>query len=188
MLRWLFNKIFKKNPIILYYISPILQVWLCYQTFSAHQSGSARVIFITHIFTIVVAVVSLFINFRRFFLILQKPYNRANIHVVISILFIIITTFATIYSLIYVSVPNAFAGFSDTSSLSKAVDVVYFSATTFTTLGLGDIHPASPIAKIFVSAEAISFVVLFSILLSNHQAFFKPQKQLAPNQEPIETA
>ena len=173
MLRRLFEKIFKRDLPWLSYIPPVMGMFLCYNTFSQHRSGDAVTNIIVLSINLIIVTVGITVNLRRFLTTLQKPYHSANIHVALGSVFATIILFAAIYSAIYLYVPNSFEGLSGNTPLDECVNVIYFSAVTFTTVGFGDIHPVASIAKVFVSIETMSFFVFFVVLLGNHKTFIQ---------------
>lgn len=69
--------------------------------------------------------------------------------------FTVAVLFAAIYRLIGAITPNAFAGMQMEESPALASQLVYFSFTTLTTTGYGDIAPVHPIARSVCNLEAI---------------------------------
>ncbi|MDR0308994.1 MAG: hypothetical protein LBH87_03595 [Coriobacteriales bacterium] len=129
----------------------------------------------------IIILVAITVNLRHFVLILQKPYHSANLHIALGSVFATVILFAAIYSVIYLYVPDSFVGLSGNTPLDECVNVVYFSATTFTTVGFGDIHPVATIARLFTIIEMMAFFVFFVVLLGNHRVFIKP-KNTEPQQ------
>jgi hypothetical protein len=64
-------------------------------------------------------------------------------------------TFAGLFALVGLLVPDAFAGLSVNDSPALASNMLYFSFGTLTTAGSGDISPVHPIARSLVNIEAI---------------------------------
>jgi hypothetical protein len=69
-------------------------------------------------------------------------------------------SFASAYSLLSKHVPSAF------SERLGPVAAVYFSVSTWTTAGFGDIHPRSSMARVLVTAELIFAVATVLVVLS----------------------
>jgi len=126
--------------------------------------------------TLIGALIGITINLRHFVNTLQKPYQSSNLHVALGSVFATVILFAAIYSVIYLYVPNSFVGLNGNTALDECVNVLYFSAATFTTVGYGDIYPVASIAKVFVSIEMMAFFVFFVILIGNHKVFIKPKE------------
>jgi len=176
MIKWLFKKIFKKDaPGFLSYIPPVIGILFCYQTLSQHRFGDMTANIISLFMISIVVLVGITINLRRFVVTLQKPYHHTNLHVALGGVFATVVLFAAIYSIIYLYIPNSFAGLNGNTPLDECVSVIYFSAVTFTTVGFGDIHPIASVAKVFVTIETMSFFVFFIVLLGNHRVFIKPK-------------
>ena len=74
---------------------------------------------------------------------------------------------AIIYLFIGEVMPGAFNGLSQAPWLENFSAAVYFSFVTITTLGYGDISPASPLARFFVIMEAIVGVFYMAILVAS---------------------
>jgi hypothetical protein len=72
----------------------------------------------------------------------------------------------------------------------SAIDAAYFTISTATTTGLGDIHPASGTARLVVSAQMIASVYLVVIAIGTAVGrIFAPdahddQQQHQPGDEP----
>jgi hypothetical protein len=64
-------------------------------------------------------------------------------------------TFAGLFTLVGLLVPDAFTGLSVTDSPALASNVLYFSFGTLTTAGSGDMSPVHPIARSLVNIEAM---------------------------------
>lgn len=65
-------------------------------------------------------------------------------------------TFAAVYRLLITQDPDAFSGFPPfTHGPLYSCDVLYFSFTTITSTGFGDIVPVHPLARSMVNLEAI---------------------------------
>lgn len=175
MIRSLLSKIFKKNFDGILLIAPFINIALCYTLFTENISNddSKKLVFL--IFICFFALIGIAVNLQRFIKTLQKPYQKSNFYIVLSCIFTTITFFSLIYAIIYMVLPNSFAGLNGATAFDKCTDMIYFSIITFTTLGYGDIYPLASIAKIFVSAETLSFFIFFGILASNHAIFINPK-------------
>jgi Ion channel len=71
------------------------------------------------------------------------------LYLAIAIIFVALLTF--VGSL----VPKAFSGMSTEDSSALASNLIYFSFTTLTTTGYGDIFPVHPVARSLCNLEAI---------------------------------
>lgn len=82
---------------------------------------------------------------------------------------------ATVYSLLELLEPGAFSfparGGSNFglagSGAERAIDLLYYSFTTLTTLGYGDIIPASAFARMFAVTEAVVGQVILVVLVAH---------------------
>lgn len=84
--------------------------------------------------------------------------GRINYHRIIGaiLLYLLIAmAFASLFLLVGLRAPNAFANvtFEDSSALTSAL--IYFSCVTLTTVGYGDITPVHPLARSLCNLEAI---------------------------------
>jgi len=86
----------------------------------------------------------------------------------IAIYLLIGMAFGVIYTVIYTVDSHSFnASFSDTNyRVGDWSDFLYFSYTTLTTLGYGDIIPLNTIAKSMVNLEAIIGVLYIAIMIA----------------------
>ncbi len=98
----------------------------------------------------------------------RLPNIDTNINQRHIILYIVALVFVTMlgYSPIYLTVahydPSAFTGASN-----SAIDYLYFSVVSFTTVGYGDILPKSDFSKLLVISEIVySFGVLVMLILT----------------------
>ncbi len=69
-------------------------------------------------------------------------------------------------------IPGAFAQLSP--DLEQAwTQFLYFSLTTVTTLGYGDITPISPVARIWATLEAVTGVLYIAVLVARLVSLFR---------------
>lgn len=64
-------------------------------------------------------------------------------------------TFVPLYTFVGLLAPNAFVGLSIDSAASLGSQLIYFSFTTLTTIGYGDIPPVHPLARSLSNLEGI---------------------------------
>jgi len=87
--------------------------------------------------------------------------------VALSVLLIVLS-FGLDYFCLYQINPKAFAGEFRSPHLAETfLTFLYFSATTFTTAGLGDITPGSASARIFVMLELFIAFFFTILIISN---------------------
>lgn len=79
---------------------------------------------------------------------------------------------ATLYDIVNTFDPSAFRSLS---GLDKQANLIYFSFTTLTTTGYGDIAPTSAIARAFANVEAISGVLYPSIFIARLVGVYSTQ-------------
>ncbi len=75
---------------------------------------------------------------------------------------------AFVFTLIHVVTPTSFEGIAGptTEAHAKAIQFLYYSFVTLTTLGYGEITPASPIAQTLAYMEAVSGQFYLTILVA----------------------
>jgi len=84
--------------------------------------------------------------------------GRITYHRVVGAILLYVTiglVFVALYTLVGAISPDAFNGLSVAARVSLPSDLVYFSFTTLTTLGYGDIVPVHPVARSLSNIEAI---------------------------------
>jgi len=79
-------------------------------------------------------------------------------------------TWAWIYTMLALDDPGAFRG-----SMEGPVDFIYFSFVTLTTLGYGDVAPATARARSLCIVEAVMGVLFLAVLVSRLVAGYKPE-------------
>ena len=95
--------------------------------------------------------------------------GRITYHRIVGAILLYLTiglVFVALYTLVGAYSPNAFSGTTVTAHVSLPSDLVYFSFTTLTTLGYGDIMPVHPIARSLSNVEAIIGQVYPATLLA----------------------
>jgi hypothetical protein len=78
------------------------------------------------------------------------------------------TSFFSLISLVY---PDAFLGLRD-DALERWNDLMYFSFTTLTTLGYGDVAPTNTVARIWATLEAVAGTLYLTILVARLVAIY----------------
>jgi hypothetical protein len=95
--------------------------------------------------------------------------GRITYHRIVGAILLYLTiglVFVALYSMVGAYSPNAFTGTTITAHVSLPSDLVYFSFTTLTTLGYGDIMPVHPFARSLSNIEAIIGQVYPATLLA----------------------
>ena len=95
--------------------------------------------------------------------------GRITYHRIVGAILLYLTiglVFVALYTVVGAWSPNAFSGVTVTAHVSLPSDLVYFSFTTLTTLGYGDIMPVHPIARSLSNIEAIIGQVYPATLLA----------------------
>jgi hypothetical protein len=83
--------------------------------------------------------------------------GRVTYHRIIGAVFLYLLVamlFASLYMLIGAGNPKAFTGLVVEDSIENASHLIYFSLSTLTTAGYGDIVPASPFARSLANLES----------------------------------
>jgi len=86
----------------------------------------------------------------------------------ISVYLLIGLTYTSIYALIEIITPGSFNLINSQGTIHafKVDELIYYSYTTLTTLGYGDIHPITPHARTFAISEAIIGQLYLTILVA----------------------
>lgn len=123
-------------------------------------------------------------SFRRVFEDDQVDMNR--IAGAISIYMLIGLIWSSLYFFLFLLDPQAFKGLPDFSyydvrTLDTAyTDLGYFSYVTLSTLGYGDITPASRVAQSLALLEAISGVMYVAVLIAAMVGTYRTQHSTPP--------
>jgi hypothetical protein len=84
--------------------------------------------------------------------------GRVTYHHIMGAILLYLTiavTFVALFTFVGSAVPKAFSGLSVQDSPALASNLIYFSFTTLTTTGYGDIFPVHPIARSLCNLESI---------------------------------
>ncbi len=95
--------------------------------------------------------------------------GRITYHRIVGAILLYLTiglVFVALYTMVGAHSPGAFSGLNIAARVSLPSDLVYFSFTTLTTLGYGDIMPVHPIARSLTNIEAIIGQVYPATLLA----------------------
>ena len=103
-----------------------------------------------------------------------KKVNANTIKGGISVFFLIGMVWALLYSIIYLLDPNAFSQSQET--LNVLDSMFYFSFTTLTTLGYGDITPLSNLARTLANLEAITGLMYPAIYIARLVGLYTAQE------------
>ena len=109
---------------------------------------------------------------RKIFL--EKKVTADTIQGGISVFFLIGALWAMLYSIVYHFDPNAF---SESVELIDLYDsMMYFSFTTLTTLGYGDITPVSGLARNLANLEAVAGMMYPAIFIARLVGLYTAQE------------
>ena len=104
----------------------------------------------------------------------EKKVDSDTIEGGIAVFFMIGTFWAVIYRIVATLDPNAFSELGDTASLFSSL--FYFSFTTLTTLGYGDVTPISDLARTLANLEAIVGVLYPNIYIARVVGIYTAQE------------
>ena len=104
----------------------------------------------------------------------EKRVNADTIKGGISVFFLIGTVWALLYNMVYLLDPDAFSSSVETLELFESM--FYFSFTTLTTLGYGDITPVSNLARTLANLEAIAGMMYPSIFIARLVGLYTAQE------------
>lgn len=76
---------------------------------------------------------------------------------------VLLLYYAAVYNWVYRMNPKSFTGEIDGNPLNEIVTFIYFSITTFSTAGMGDMAPITKTAKILVSLQVLFFIYIFTM-------------------------
>lgn len=100
----------------------------------------------------------------------DRLYGAASIYLMMGMLWAYLYTFLLEYN------PKALNGIvlSETDPLTTMIKVMYFSFTTLTTAGYGDVTPAIPTAQMLANVEQITGTLFVAILIARLVGFYSP--------------
>ncbi|AFQ44370.1 Ion channel [Desulfosporosinus meridiei DSM 13257] len=94
--------------------------------------------------------------------IIHKEHKKLVFPKIILLSIILVLGYANFYYKLSRDLAHAFKD----GMILSAIDSVYFSITTFTTTGYGDIYPITNTAKMFVASEMILGYILSTIIMA----------------------
>ena len=120
-------------------------------------------------------LVSLFATVLLAHVVAPGPITRARLKGAVAVYLLIGIIFAEAYRLLYIAFPGAVSVHtSNTMTVKFFQELVYFSLSTLTTAGYGDITPVHPLARSLANLEAVTgqlyIVLLIGRLLTLHLA------------------
>ena len=109
---------------------------------------------------------------RKIFL--EKKVSGDTIKGGIAVFFLIGIVWSLLYGIVYILDPNAFSQSIEAIDLFNSM--FYFSFTTLTTLGYGDISPVSDLARTLANLEAVVGVMYPAIYISRMVGLYTAQE------------
>ena len=103
-----------------------------------------------------------------------KKVNGDTIKGGIAVFFLIGTVWALVYNIVYLLDANAFSASIEATNLLDSM--FYFSFTTLTTLGYGDITPVSDLARTLANLEAVTGMMYPSIFIARLVGLYTAQE------------
>lgn len=131
---------------------------------SAAQSGSTLLIYASYLAILVFLVISIVFTFRR--IALDQSFESNRIVGAIAVYLMLGVLWAILYTLVNITWPGAFSGIDLAASTAWASEWLYFSFTTMTTLGYGDISPVTALARFLAYFQAIVGQMYIAILVA----------------------
>ena len=71
-------------------------------------------------------------------------------------------------SIVHYFFPDRTAAFISSGDLNNLIDSFYFSVVMMTTVGFGDIHPNTPVARLIVAFQCMISYVMFGLMIGNY--------------------
>ncbi|NMA70216.1 MAG: hypothetical protein GX958_12500 [Desulfitobacterium sp.] len=78
-------------------------------------------------------------------------------------LWVMLLYYASVYNWIYRLDPSSFSGEFGERPLDQIISFIYFSITTFSTAGMGNLAPITKTARILVAQQILFFVFIFTM-------------------------
>lgn len=125
--------------------------------------------------TVIAGSLFVLLNLFVFCLIIRRVINAAVIDLNIvcgglALYLLIAVAWGVTYNIIEALVPGSFAAGTTPIPWHK---FLYFSLTTITTLGYGDILPTSPFARIWSTMEAVTGVLYVAVLVARLVSLYR---------------
>ncbi len=139
--------------------------WVALEVVYLFSKTESLVIVVLLVALIFVALVG-FIAMRD--VLLGGEANENRLMGAMCVYLLIGLAWAYVFTLIYIVSPASFEGIDGptTEAHAKAIQFLYYSFVTLTTLGYGEITPASPVAQTLAYMEAVSGQFYLTILVA----------------------
>jgi len=141
----------------------------------AFNPGATWAIFITYLALIPYQLMLLWILGR--FLIVAKTITRDVLYAAIALYLLLGAVFVPIFGLLDLLIPGSFRDESFSSASVQWQQLVYFSYTSLTSTGFGDILPVSWWARSFANLEMIAGVLFITIVMARLVSLYRSDKE-----------
>ena len=120
---------------------------------SRHTAPSVLDIFLLACALLLMGITLSYVVARAVFAAGRVSYHRIIGAILVYLSFAV--TFAAMFTIVGLLVPNAFSGMVIEDHPALASNVIYFSFVTLTSTGYGDIYPVHPVARSLCNLETI---------------------------------
>ena len=150
-------------------------VFLSASLFYAFNPGETWAIFITYLALIPYQLMLLWILGR--FLIIAKTITRDVLYAAVALYLLLGAVFVPIYGLLDLLISGSFRDGSYSNGPVQWQQLVYFSYTSQTSTGFGDILPVSWWARSLANLEMIAGVLFITIVMARLVALYRSEKE-----------
>jgi len=141
----------------------------------AFNPGATWAVFITYLALIPYQLMLLWILGR--FLIVVKTITRDVLYAAVALYLLLGAVFVPIYGLMGLLIPGSFIDGSYSNASVQWQQLVYFSYTSLTSTGFGDILPVSWWARSFANLEMIAGVLFITIVMARLVSLYRSDKE-----------
>ena len=141
----------------------------------AFNPGTTWAVFITYLALFPYQLMLLWILGR--FLIIVKTITRDVLYAAVALYLLLGAVFVPIYGLLDLLIPGSFRDGSYSNAPVQWQQLVYFSYTSLTSTGFGDILPVSWWARSLANLEMIAGVLFITIVMARLVALYRSEKE-----------
>ncbi len=147
----------------------VVLAWLGYILSSYPIDIAADIAFVVlSFFAVAVAADAIFVSDT-------KTVDLSTIYGGVAIYLVLGVTWAMSYRVIEAFAPGSFS-FAESGQEPAWSELLYYSYTTLTTLGYGDVLPLRPFARIWATLEAVVGVLYIAILVARLVSLYRSEK------------